>query len=121
MASGLISQEFRDQAARVVRQIAAGYAVLAAVLLILAFFQSDQTFIYWLLVLSVPIFGVLFTTVGRIDPTLGGASEILANSPVILLNIVWCFAFMWVILRVTLEVILAITASVVDLRSRKIK
>lgn len=118
MASGLISQEFRDQAARVVRQIAAGYSVLSAVLLILAFFQSDQTIVYWLFVLSVPIFGLLFTTVGRIDPTLGGASEIIANSPTILLNILWCFAFMWIILRVALEVSFAVAESVLALRSR---
>lgn len=117
MEPGLISHEFRKHSARVVRQVAGGYGALSAVLLTLAYFQSDETSIYWLLVLSVPIFGLLFTTVGRIDPTLGGASEIIANLPVILLNVLWCFAFMWVILRVVLEVTLAITESVLARRA----
>ncbi|RAX43672.1 hypothetical protein DQ354_19510 [Arthrobacter sp. AQ5-06] len=81
-------------------------------LLTLTYLQLDETFIYWGLVLSVPIFGLLFTTVGRIDPALGGASEIIANLPMILLTVLWCFAFMWVILRVALEVTLAIAESV---------
>jgi hypothetical protein len=85
-----------------------GYAAISAMLLILTYFQSDQTFMYWSLVLSVPIFGLLFTTMGQIDPALGGVAEVIADSPIILLNLLWCFVFMWVVLRVALETTLAI-------------
>jgi hypothetical protein len=89
------------RAKKVVSRLAVVYAVLSIFMLLISLIVDDDYFAFGVQVLFSPIVGYLLATVGRIDTTIPVDWALFLQ---LVINALWCFAFVWVVGRVLLWV-----------------
>jgi hypothetical protein len=88
---------------RRIRWVAWSYAGISALILLMTPLVRDESFSLFAALTAVPLLGYVFATVGRInveDPVGNPVSAAIF----LILNALWCFVFVWTILRIALQV-----------------
>lgn len=105
MSEDVVSTEHRNRWKRLVLRLAFAYSVLSIPMLLLPGLVRDDSVALWSVVLGSPLFGYVAATMGSFDSDHPLQPFQPSWVVFLVLNALWSFVFVWVVLRLMLAAI----------------